>query len=163
MKDIMPVATIFTHNGKLGSMTAMVPDASNDGSGDGEARNTETAFKVTLLDYIIGNTDRHGGNWVTDSEGKIWPIDNGLSMSNSDSDRPRFGMWRKVIGENDPSKRQAIGEEYLKPWRGKWSKIEAIAKRRGIDKESIAMMKNRYDHAMEGPTWEKILSTGSQY
>ena len=35
---------------------------------------------MELLDLILGNPDRHGGNWVTNGE-HVFAIDNGLTMT----------------------------------------------------------------------------------
>lgn len=36
---------------------------------------------LEMFDYIIGNTDRHGGNWFVKPSGKVWAIDNALSFT----------------------------------------------------------------------------------
>jgi len=41
----------------------------------------EEKQKLLLLDYVIQNTDRHGGNWYWDDNiSKVWAIDNGLGF-----------------------------------------------------------------------------------
>lgn len=42
----------------------------------------EEKFKFVTLDYLIGNTDRHGNNWLITESGKIWSIDNGYTFPN---------------------------------------------------------------------------------
>jgi hypothetical protein len=42
---------------------------------------------LQLFDYIIGNSDRHGGNWLVEGE-KIWAIDNAYSF-----DRNRYNQY----------------------------------------------------------------------
>lgn len=36
--------------------------------------------EMELFDGVIGNTDRHGGNWLVDDTGKLWAIDHGLAF-----------------------------------------------------------------------------------
>lgn len=33
---------------------------------------------VALFDHVVGNLDRHGGNWLLDPQGRVVPIDHGL-------------------------------------------------------------------------------------
>jgi hypothetical protein len=40
--------------------------------------------KITAFDFIIGNQDRHPGNYVVDKNGKTWAIDNALTFWKSD-------------------------------------------------------------------------------
>jgi hypothetical protein len=39
-----------------------------------------TLAPLAALDYIIGNTDRHRGNWLVDSAGKVWGFDHAASF-----------------------------------------------------------------------------------
>ncbi len=36
--------------------------------------------KLVILDFLIGNEDRHNGNWMVDENNKIHAIDNGMSF-----------------------------------------------------------------------------------
>jgi hypothetical protein len=40
----------------------------------------EDLRRLALFDHIIGNLDRHGGNWLLDCAGRPIPIDHGLSF-----------------------------------------------------------------------------------
>lgn len=40
----------------------------------------EDTRRITLFDHIIGNLDRHGGNWLIDPKGRPIPIDHGLAF-----------------------------------------------------------------------------------
>ncbi len=40
--------------------------------------------KITAFDFIIGNQDRHPGNYVVDKRGRSWAIDNALTFWKSD-------------------------------------------------------------------------------
>jgi hypothetical protein len=40
--------------------------------------------KITAFDFIIGNQDRHPGNFVVDKNGRTWAIDNALTFWKSD-------------------------------------------------------------------------------
>ena len=63
--------------------------------------------KITAFDFIIGNQDRHPGNFVVDKNGKAWAIDNALTFWKSDKivsstiamveDRPMPGTVKAVV------------------------------------------------------------------
>lgn len=36
--------------------------------------------KLAFFDWVIGNADRHSGNWMVDNNGKLYAIDHGLSF-----------------------------------------------------------------------------------
>lgn len=40
----------------------------------------EDTRRITLFDHVIGNLDRHGGNWLIDPKGRPIPIDHGLAF-----------------------------------------------------------------------------------
>jgi len=154
MKNFMPVASIFKYEGNYGTMMEMIPDADNDGkSGDDDF--ADSALRGTFFDFIIGNTDRHGGNWMSDDDGKLWLIDNGLSFSEDKAETARFGMWSKVdhgAGEDDE-----IPESIKKPWKGKWSKIKEAMERRKISTKAMRYVEERYKKAIEdGVTWKDL-------
>lgn len=151
MQDVVPVTSIVEHDGQFGAMMRFVDNSDNDGRGNGNA--DELAQRATVFDLIIGNTDRHGKNWVTGPNGKRWLIDNSLSFSESKSEYGRWGLFDKAnIDSSD-----IVDEKYLTPWRGKWDQIEEVLKRRGMNEKQIKNTKYRYDHAMAGGTWGDLM------
>lgn len=46
----------------------------------GERPSNNTPPLLAMFDYIIGNTDRHYGNWLIKKSGRVWAIDNALSF-----------------------------------------------------------------------------------
>lgn len=157
MKNIMPTASIMQykdHRGELvwGAMIDKIPNSHNDGT-SGDKDFEDTAKRGTFFDYIIGNSDRHDNNWMSDDNGKLWLIDHGLSMHNGDA---RYGLFHSVIGAG-ASTREEIPESIRKPWRGKWDKIENILKRRGIPDKYIARIQERYNTALgDNVTWKDL-------
>jgi hypothetical protein len=153
----MPVSSIVKYEGNYGVMMQMIPHAHNDGTeGDSEFENT--AKRGTIFDFVIGNTDRHGANWMSDDNGKLWLIDHGLSFSTG-GDRVRFGLWGSAV--HDTNNDDAITEAFVKPWRGKWDKIETILERRHIESDAVEAAKERYDLLMrKGVTWRDLFEHG---
>lgn len=44
---------------------------------------SDDGFRLGLLDVLLDNPDRHGYNWLIDDEDRIYPIDHGLSFTNT--------------------------------------------------------------------------------
>jgi hypothetical protein len=47
----------------------------------------EDTRRITLFDHVIGNLDRHGGNWLIDPKGRPIPIDHGLAFPLANKDQ----------------------------------------------------------------------------
>ncbi len=68
-----------------GALMHFVPDsqtAADIGKTAGRVFNEDPAAysRMNLYDNVIGNLDRHAGNWMVDDQGNIHAIDNGLSF-----------------------------------------------------------------------------------
>ena len=62
--------------------------------------------KTLFLDTLLGNTDRHGQNWIV-ADGHYYAIDNGLQMATAENDpREVASGWRcsmkDVVSKRDP-------------------------------------------------------------
>ena len=65
--------------------------------------------KMAVLDYVIGNTDRHSNNYITSAEGRPAAIDNGLSFPRDTSEPLRSTFFPDVVGKRlDPSVLDAV-------------------------------------------------------
>lgn len=42
--------------------------------------NSDGVKRMAILDFIINNSDRHGGNWMVSEKGDVVPIDHGFSL-----------------------------------------------------------------------------------
>lgn len=47
--------------------------------------NSEQGLNMGLLDHLIGNPDRHDGNWTIDDDDNIYAIDHGLAFTEQDT------------------------------------------------------------------------------
>ena len=48
--------------------------------------NSEQGLNMGLLDELIGNPDRHNGNWTVDDDNNIYAIDHGLAFTEPDTE-----------------------------------------------------------------------------
>jgi len=55
------------------------------------AEETDPQWKLRLdvFDYLIGNTDRHCGNWLITKTGRVWAIDNAYAFNFASYDNGR--------------------------------------------------------------------------
>lgn len=94
----MPETVIGTLDGKTGSLQKWVPNASEatniraaaNKALFGDDEHMRAAAKTSVLDIIIGNADRHPGNYMIDQQGKMWAIDHGLAGIKG---RPRYQRY----------------------------------------------------------------------
>jgi Phosphatidylinositol 3- and 4-kinase len=81
MQDMVPATVIRTVDGRVGSMQDFVPNATEAMSSERPFDGAEDAARAAVFDAVIGNQDRHQGNWlVNEDTGKIALIDHGLSF-----------------------------------------------------------------------------------
>jgi hypothetical protein len=69
-----------------------------------------------VLDFLIRNRDRHDGNWVVGDDGRVIPIDHGLTFftkDGADRDVPRSPFAKHWLGlEQKPSPYPARGKSH---------------------------------------------------
>lgn len=73
---------------------------------DGEGRpvllvhsDTEALRRLAVLDVLANNADRKGGHVITDSDGRVWGIDHGVTFAVEDKLRTVLWGW---VGEEVP-------------------------------------------------------------
>lgn len=93
--DIVPKTSIFEDlDGKIWSLQEWVQNSMVGGDfrlgdviyGQAPLKEPSDPGRVTLLDIILGNRDRHGGNWLMTSDGRIAAIDHGLGLISDGED-----------------------------------------------------------------------------
>ncbi len=82
--DIVPPTVYAEAEGKIGSSQKFIDGLKTGyelepGNLKLDSVTPEIKEQVLALDYIMGNTDRHSGNWGVDPSGKVWAIDFGNS------------------------------------------------------------------------------------
>lgn len=171
MQDMVPATTLravaFSHQNEydakpvtvkaVGSLQAWVPQAKtaqwhndtkiiHDGLRDWK--------RAAVFDFMIGNMDRHGGNWMVKEGGKLALIDHGLSFPVKND-----FVWsnRRTLTDRTWL---TVGAEQKVSWAKKWPAIERSLNRLGIEKEAVAAMRDRY-HFLMRPTTKRTLHLDS--
>ena len=154
MEDLVPV-TISTQIGEdSGSFQEFVDEAKEAlDMTTAEARDGETdAVRSIVYDLIIGNTDRHLGNWMLQG-GKIQLIDNDLSFPEAHRDQTYSGIIHKnhlaVLWNTAP-----FGPAKA-AWKGKLAKIKKVAAAAGLSAEAIKRLEKRYNIVMRSENYEE--------
>jgi hypothetical protein len=84
--------------------------------------------KLAMFDFIIGNTDRHSGNWMVDEQHKLRAIDHGLSFPEQNNlgvhgfrsdptrhmeERGHSELPQELLNLLTPEKKEAIKKEIV--------------------------------------------------
>ena len=114
----------------------------------------EDQRRSAMFDYIIGNQDRHHGNWVISGSGKLKLIDHGLAFG---AERVRGNRWLQERVSNEHRKHDAFppakyAESYLK----NKLKIRAKLLKIGIPAQSIDRVMARIDRAATATNWKDL-------
>ena len=88
--NCVPNTEFMELHGERGTIQRFVPNAKSFaelGPGGRTAAVRTEAIKqqmgrITVMDYINPNGDRHWGNWLIDADEKVWAIDNGIVGGN---------------------------------------------------------------------------------
>lgn len=157
LTDLVPETTVKTIKGELGSVQAWVPNARTAHELDAivqYGRSQDDLHRAILFDAVMGNSDRHGGNWmVREADGKIALIDHGLTL-------PRGPRWLRIgFIEGLKAQRARIPEELKRGWKKNWPKIEKTLKAAGIEPDAIVQARKRLDHILQKTTtWRDLES-----
>lgn len=124
---------------------------------------TEDMARAAAFDYIIGNTDRHDGNWLVSKEGKLQLIDNGFSFMERPFARKGFmgrardveqqiaGGWFKEGAPNLPSP-----ADLAKPYVDNQEKILEELKKLQVSEKARNLLKARIAALSQNKKWEDL-------
>lgn len=163
-EDIVPPTVFRTIDGEKGSLMKfwdgelarnILGKESYDGNRD--------LHRAAMFDYVIGNEDRHKGNWLIGND-KMQLIDHGLSFPNKGD-----FSYGKAGGGNaydnfmfEVAKREVRGGEKIsiselgKPFVENKEKILDALKRTGIESEAIKGVASRIDRIARKDTWKGL-------
>lgn len=147
MHDLVPATVIKDHEhhgvGSLqhfrqGKVARMLPD--NDKFGD----NARDIARAGTFDYLIGNTDRHSGNWLVSPENKLQLIDHGHSFPTGDehwsihSTPHRNQKLHHAAADIEAP----IPKEFHKM---KWEDVEGALRKHGLGDAEIGHTRHRFN------------------
>lgn len=153
--DLVPTTGVTKLRGQLGSIQDFRPGvpAMDLDSSEMFGTNVRDRQRVILFDAILGNTDRHAGNWLVTDQGKLVLIDHGLILSTSNASL-RLGILRSM---SRADAMRAIPERLKKPWRDGWPRIRELLEARGIEPEAIERAERRLQRILRpGAIWYEL-------
>lgn len=154
--DLVPTTATTTIRKEPGSIQAFIPGTNKGGNlprDQAFGQSQRDIRRALLFDAVLGNTDRHGGNWLVDQHGKMVLIDHGLTLSTKNL-HLRMGL---LAGLDSTQRARAIPENMKTPWRKAWLKIEAAMQARAIEPAAIRLAKRRLDRMLQpGTIWEDL-------
>ena len=112
----------------------------------------EDLQRAAMFDHILGNGDRHDGNWVINDEGKIGLIDHNIMLG---TPQP----YSQFLSQVNAELKDKPVAPYVKPYIDNLDKIIATVEKSGVsDSEGLKIkwLKQRVRRAKEANTWEDI-------
>lgn len=100
---LVPTTVMRRVSGRKGSLQYFVEDAKTEYEMTAGAEIKEEMITLGLFDYIIGNVDRNGGNWLVAHQ-KVWAIDHGMAF---DENPVRICGTDRLVGREIPQKLRA--------------------------------------------------------
>lgn len=159
-QDLVP-PTVLIHDEKRGpsSLQKFVPNAKvalragykrkYDGEND--------LKRAAAFDYIIGNMDRHEGNWMVTDDDKLQLIDNGLSfpINYQDTFRNQDILEEAQLHREIGPDRNLAGVGYTIPHefadlKDRWPQLASALDKVGIEPKALDLMKERLENLSAG-------------
>lgn len=85
--DLVPPTIIRSVEGEDGSLQQFISDSTVGYNLTEQQQSDEYIIQqkniMHLFDYIVGNTDRHEGNFLVDKNRKVWAIDHGYAFNSN--------------------------------------------------------------------------------
>jgi hypothetical protein len=124
------------------------------------------SIRAMAFDFVMGNTDRHQGNWMIHHSGKLRLIDNDLTLPEGHSERTvqMMGMSFRTANVNAHF-HNALAHHYKNvpldrakaAWKDKMPEIAKVLKANGISDKAIELVEKRYEIMMKAPTFDKAI------
>ena len=117
----------------------------------------ENAARVAVFDFVIGNTDRHTGNWLVEGQGdmaKLHLIDHGLAFPESTRAKGR-NMFAQHIRWDSPVKNP---RDYADPYVTKKGAILNTLSNLGLPKKAVDGVGARIDTLVKDSSWASLAS-----
>lgn len=158
MDDLLPSTVFRKDHDKIGSIQNFINGVTaNDLGVDDRYDGEDDLSRSAAYDYLVGNTDRHDGNWMITNDGRLGLIDNGLSFPTTNSG--------ESFGNCDLIFKAAIDNLTVPPivqeWYNKWDQIESILRVRGVEEEAIYAMADRLQSLVNIGDFKGLIRSGN--
>lgn len=170
--DLVPATTVRTHNGQRGSIQRFVPGALTGVKAAAHGKispfgdSHEDLRRAAAFDYLVGNTDRHPGNWLVKGTGggnKLVLIDHGHSFPEGGfhDHANNFDLHREAAFKDRATGLKApslVTSSYDAD--NKWKAVHDTLKAHGIGPTAIAETRKRFGALTSGKyTLDHLLFT----
>lgn len=151
MEDLVPAVVERTVNGQKGVLIdfkqgkeATVANDPYDGIEDEQ--------RAAAFDVVLGNTDRHTGNWLVGPGGKLVLIDHGLTLpdkaSRAHDVRSRFLDHLRGV---------PISKDIINTFVSKKDEVRATLKDLGFNQVAVQQTEKRLSILAKASTWQDVL------
>jgi phage-related protein (TIGR01555 family) len=156
MQDMVTPCIDREYNGQRGAVLEFKPGkvankVSNAFDGSEDRR------RMAVFDFVIGNTDRHQGNWLV-SDDKIHLIDHGLAFPEKNGIQ-RNAALAKVATEyriNGPKSTDDAPAKYAKLYIENKDKLIETVRGLGLSDGAVKSMRERIGQLAEAKNWSEL-------
>jgi len=172
LEDLVPVTVMKTIPGDVGEGSCQEfcesCDVAKKASMDKMYDGMTDSIRAMTLDFVMGNTDRHAGNWMIHHgpKGKLKLIDNDLSLPEAHSEYTVQMMGVPFRTKNVTAHYHNALAHYYESiplaraklaWEGKMPEIAKVLKANGISDKAIKLAEKRYEIMMKASTYKEAL------
>lgn len=155
MDDLVTPAVKYELDGREGALLAWRDgELAKNIYPDSDAFDGKTDLqRSAAFDYVIGNEDRHQGNWLVEG-GKLQLIDHGLSFPDKgDNGALNRRFLARAVQEYG---KEEIGKEFVEPYVKAKNQIMESLTDLGLPKSSVDGVGRRIDELSQADTWGKL-------
>jgi hypothetical protein len=110
--------------------------------------------RAAAFDYLVGDTDRHEGNWMVRADGKLVLIDNGLSFAKYDNPSSgNYALLHRAKTQTMDIPEELRGESLA----SKWAQVEAILNGWGFDDDEVLAVRGRLEDLTRHTNFRDLL------
>lgn len=113
---------------------------------------TEETRSAALFDAVIGNTDRHVGNWIYGDDGHLWLIDHGLAFPESAIDQFQNEQIIDFAAYRFKQNLLTRERDFLERLLARWPEIKSDLLGTGLDPVAVTEMKTRIQWMLDENT-----------